>query len=95
MTPDRYLRLTTPDKLPKNAPEGLRAAWWRERVLKMSRPELAKQLGMTPLAIFNIETSQTAKVRDTYRLALAALSIGIMFDWKNIRIARADVLLDN
>ncbi len=76
----RRLRPTIARQPPADAPEGVRAAWHRETVLKLSRPALASLLGLTNQTIARYEASD--EVPAPYRLACAALTAKLDFDWK-------------
>jgi DNA-binding XRE family transcriptional regulator len=76
------VRFTTPEKFPgKTSPEGARAAWWRERVMEMSRPELALHLDITDQTIAAYEAMD--KVPVMYRLACSAFAKVFRFDWRS------------
>ena len=64
---------TAADQPPLDAPEGYRAAWWRERVLGYSRPQLAQALELNESTILRYEGSQTVPLE--YSLACAALQV--------------------
>jgi len=70
----RRLKFTT-EATPPNPedPEGYRAAWWRERVLGYSRPQLAQALGLHPGTILAYEKAETVPL--AYSLACAALQV--------------------
>jgi hypothetical protein len=68
------LKFTTEPIAPAaDTPEGYRAAWWRERVLGYSRPQLADALGLHTTTIETYENSQTVPLQ--YGLACAALQV--------------------
>jgi hypothetical protein len=72
-TKRRKRTTTDPAKPPgADAPEGERAKWWRERIMGLSRPALAEQLGVHPATIDRQERSAT--VDSVYRLACAAVA---------------------
>lgn len=76
----RRLRPTVPASPPRyNAPEGQRAAWWRENQAKLSRPALAEILGLTGQTIWRYEAMKEVPIG--YKLACAALHAKIEFDW--------------
>src|SRR4051812_22914420 len=81
----RRLRTSTPDKPPgPKAPEGERARWWREHVLKLSRPALAERLGVHPATVDRQERAE--KVDAMFRLASAALALGLDgWSWGQLR----------
>jgi transcriptional regulator with XRE-family HTH domain len=67
---------------PRSSPEGLRARWWREHVMGMSRPQLAEALGIDDQRIYRYESARV--VPPLYRLACAAYVMrpdSIGFDW--------------
>lgn len=76
----RRLRPTIDRQPSLGAPEGTRAAWWRENVLKLSRPALADMLDLTSQTIAKFEGQ--AKVPIMYRLACSAIAGQIEFDWE-------------
>lgn len=79
MSKIRRLRPTITRQPSLGAPEGLRAAFWRETVLKLSRPALADLLGVQSQVVERYENAD--KVPERYRLACAALGAGLKFDW--------------
>jgi hypothetical protein len=74
---------TPPKPLPCSASEGLRARWWREHVMGMSRPQLAEALGIDDQRIYRYESARM--VPPLYRLACAAFVMrpkeSVEFDW--------------
>jgi hypothetical protein len=75
----RRLAIPTPEKSPRDGPEGLQAAWFRERILRLSRPHLASRLGVSTKTVERQESSP--HVSNQYRLACAAVAAGLD-DWK-------------
>ena len=78
----RRVRLTTPVTLPKGVTlsDGHRAAYWRERIAKLSRPALAQKLGTTSTRIARLEGRH--RLPAEYRLACAAIAAGLeRFNW--------------
>lgn len=87
MTAIRRLRPTTAPHWPGDtAPEGQRAAYWREHVMRLSRPALADLLGVSLSTVVRAETDQ--ELPNTYRLACAALCAGVSFAWQQAAIER-------
>lgn len=82
----RRLRPTTQEWPGDEAPEGKRAAYWREHVMGLSRPAMAELLGLTSQTITRYEESD--EVPAMYRLACAALTAQFEFDWKTAKIDR-------
>lgn len=77
-------RKVAPAKLPANAPEGMRAAWWRENVMRMSREKLAEALSAKGLnmSVGSIKRAEASpKVSQFYKLACAALVMPIDFEF--------------
>lgn len=70
----RLIRTVPTTKPPDDAPEGRRAAWWRENVVKISRPVLAEHLGITIDTILRNENLE--KIPRIYRLACASVDCG-------------------
>jgi len=67
------VKFSTEAELPApQAPEGYKAAYWRERVMGLSRPELARLLNLGTATIGRYEKSAT--VPEVYRLACTALA---------------------
>lgn len=72
-----------------DAPEHVRARYWREHIARMSRAEVADATGVSVSRIIDIEagenrTTHTPIDADTmrrYRMACAAVSLGVNFDW--------------
>lgn len=81
------LRKTGPDQEPSaDAPEGVRAHWWRENVLRMSRPQLADKIGRSVSYIESLELGTRPPEDFTaYRLLCAAVWAGLEFDWRHCR----------
>ena len=83
-TKHRRLRRAVPVKHPGlSAPEGQRAAWYRENKMGLSRPALAERLRLTSGTIARYEGMP--EVPETYRLAIAALAAGLEFDWYQVK----------
>jgi hypothetical protein len=81
-------RLTGPETPTDEMAEGLRAAWWRERVLEISRPKLAELLGVSAKTVTREE--QRSRVSTEYRLACAALDAELAgWSWKSSRPDRS------
>jgi hypothetical protein len=55
-----------------NAHEGRQAAWWRENILQVSRPQLAKIIGISSRTIERYEARKV--VPKIYRLACDTIS---------------------
>ena len=80
---------TKPKRPPAKAPEHERARYWRENIVNLSRRELAERIGISASRITDYERGhdrgsgapidQGARTR--YRLACAAVALGIEFDW--------------
>ena len=65
------VRRTTDEKPPPaSAPEGRRAAWWREHLLKMSRPQLAARLGVHESMLYRQERAARRRKFADEQLAL-------------------------
>lgn len=70
-------------------PENIRSRWWRECVVQLTRKELADLVGVSESRIADIEAGKTrgtnapidAQTLQRYRLACAAVALGIEFDW--------------
>lgn len=75
----RRKRITLTEKPPLDAAEGLKAHWWRENILAMSRPELAEALGIHQRTIERYEAM--SEVPTIYRLACEALSRNNANNW--------------
>lgn len=68
--------------------EGAKARWWRERIMRWTREELATRTGYSVDAIDGYErncnsrgTLISAKSWQRYRLACGMISSGKTFDW--------------
>lgn len=84
MSKHRRLRVAVPAKHPgPAAPEGQRAAWYRQEHLRLSRPALGERINLTPGTIARYEGM--SKVPELYRLAIAALSADLRFDWHQVK----------
>ena len=69
---------------PTDEPEYVLCKRWREEVLELSRAELAALTGFSADAIKDYERPDKRidpKARKRYRLAVAAATFGIEFDW--------------
>lgn len=83
---------------PDDAPEHVRARYWREHVAKMSRPELGELIGYSVSTIGDIEAGMNRITRKPidpqamkrYRLLCAAAGLGIEFDWGPLRMTMTD-----
>lgn len=80
MTKVRRLRPTVARQPSMGSPEGVRAAFWRENVLRLSRPALGSLVGITNQTVAKFEGMAVVPV--WYRLACAALTSGVAFDWE-------------
>jgi hypothetical protein len=75
-----------------DAPENLRAHWWRESVMELSRPALAEKIGRSVAYIEDMERGAQritgAPITDytAYRMACAAVAAGLEFDWQTCRV---------
>lgn len=82
------------DQPPKNAPEHLRARYWRENIAKMSRPELAEAIGYSVSTIGDMEAGMnriTKKPIDPlamkrYRLLCMTVGLDAEFDWDGLEL---------
>lgn len=80
-----------------DAPEHVRARWWRENVVRLSRAALAEAIGYSPSIITDIERGANRgtgapidpAVMHRYRMACAALTVGASFDWTSCRLRPA------
>lgn len=78
----------------RDAPENERCQWWRENIMKLSRPDLAERVGMSVSTITDIERGYyrgnkapiDAAVMQRYRLACAAVALGAQFDWLSLSV---------
>jgi hypothetical protein len=84
----------TPMKRPDpDAPEHVKCRWWRNDLMEITREQLAGLTGFSVSAIRDFE-SATKEIdpaaRQRYRMACAAVAMGIQFDWlhESLRIAR-------
>ena len=78
-TSKRRVRQTVKEQPLQDAPEGLKAAWFRQNVLKVSRSELATWLDVSAKTIEREEAREA--VSTLYRLACAAL-VENLHDWQ-------------
>lgn len=90
---------------PASTPEHVKARWWRENVVQMSRNELGAIVGVSASRILDIEAGSTrgsgAMIdRDTmtrYRMACAAVALGVEFDWTSCvlrPVAKTEIRID-
>lgn len=78
----------------RDAPDHIRCKWWRENIMKLSRPKLAELTGFSQSTIADIEAgvNRTTKatidpsVMQRYRLACAAVALGAQFDWLSLSV---------
>ncbi len=83
----------------KTAPEGTKARWWREHVMKMSRQDISDLTGYSTTHIRNLEMHSNGERKGElpessyrrYRLACAAISAGIEFDWVSTAVTSGGV----
>lgn len=73
MKSNRLKFTTSPEAPATDRTEGYRAAWWRERILGYSRPQLAQALDLVASTILRYEGMDT--VPREYSLACAALHV--------------------
>lgn len=67
-------------------PEHVLCRRWREDVLELSRPQMATLTGYSAASIKDFEKAGRdidEKARKRYRLAVAAASFGVEFDWQD------------
>lgn len=80
------------DRPAPDAPEHVRAHWWRVHIAKLARPALAERLGKSPAYVQRMEAGEIngrpieAAEYAMYRLACAAISAGVKFDWIETRL---------
>ncbi|MGC4393718.1 helix-turn-helix domain-containing protein [Agrobacterium sp. M50-1] len=69
-------------------PEHVLCRRWREEVLELSRTEMAALTGFSADAIKDYERGDKKiddKARKRYRMVVAAVTMGIQFDWLTVR----------
>ncbi len=69
-------------------PEYVQCRRWREEVLELSRAQLAALTGFSADVIKDYERGDKKideKARKRYRLAVAAVTFGLEFDWDEVR----------
>lgn len=69
-------------------PEHVLCRRWREEVLELSRTEMAALTGFSADAIKDYERADKnidEKARRRYRMVVAAVTMGIQFDWLTVR----------
>lgn len=77
-----------------DAADHIRCKWWRENIMHMSRPKLAELTGFSASSIADIETGMNRStkapidpaVMQRYRLACAAVALGVQFDWLSLSV---------
>jgi len=90
-------KVTAPVVPRPDAPEHERARYWRENVVGLSRRELAERIGMSESRIMDIEAGQVRgdgraiepDAMQRYRLACAAVTLGVKFDWLTLSLSPA------
>jgi hypothetical protein len=86
------MAMTAPPAPPPYAPEHVRARYWREHTMRLSRRELGEMLAMSESRIEDLERGTVRgderpidpASMQRYRLACAALTLGIEFDWVSL-----------
>ena len=87
--------MTTKSKRPPaKAPEHERARYWRENIVNLSRRELAERIGISASRITDYERGHDRGsgvpidqgTMTRYRLACAAIMLGIEFDWLTLSL---------
>lgn len=93
MTKTRRLKRTGSTERPvQDAPEHVKAKWWREEVMGLSRPALAEMIGRSVAYIEDMERGTQrpsgAPITDytAYRAACASVAAGVEFDWMSCRV---------
>ena len=71
----RPLKQAVPGEPLDTEPEGRSAAWFREKAMRLSRPALARKLGISAKTVEREENRE--RVSTEYRLACAALALGL------------------
>ncbi|MBX5001875.1 helix-turn-helix transcriptional regulator [Rhizobium lentis] len=82
------------DKPDKSEPEHVRARYWREHVVKMSRPALAEAIGYSVSTIGDMEAGMnriTKKPIDAvamkrYKLLCMTVGLDAEFDWDGLEM---------
>lgn len=72
-----------------DAPEHVRARWWRIHSVKMTRAEVAETTGVSVSRIADIEAGENRTTKTPiddatmkrYRMACAAVTLGVEFDF--------------
>lgn len=67
-----------------DAPEYIKCRWWRNDLMELTREDLAALTGFSVSAIRDFEhpgKDIDPMARKRYRLACAAATMGIQFDW--------------
>jgi transcriptional regulator with XRE-family HTH domain len=79
-----------------DAPEHVRARWWRENVLGLSRRQLADLVGYSETMIKEFEHGRrfdgsplSLNALTRYRTACAAIEARVRFDWLTCRVGEA------
>lgn len=78
----------------KDAPEHIRARYWREHIAKMSRPELAEAIGYSVSSIGDMEAGMNritkkpidAAAMKRYRLLCMTVGLDAEFDWDSLEM---------
>lgn len=88
-----------PSPIPDDdAPEHVRCKWWRQEWMDLTRDQLAGLTGFSVASIRDYEDGVKdipAAVRKRYRMACAAVAMGLEFDWENavLKIDRPATLI--
>lgn len=75
-------------KPPTDAPEHVRCKWWRQELMELTREQVAGLTGFSVSSIRDFETGGKEiddAVRKRYRMACAAVTLGVEFDWLEAR----------
>lgn len=90
---------STQDKQPMeppshDAPEHIKARYWRDEIVKMTKGEVAELTGFSVSTITDMEAGHNRTTKKTidpdamrrYRMACAAVTLGVQFDWISVSL---------
>jgi len=92
--PPSHIGISPMAKPTADDPEHVRCRWWRDFVVQLSRKDLAELVGVSESRIMDIEAGKTrgtgapidAATMQRYRMACAAVALGVEFDWLECRM---------
>lgn len=96
------IKKTSSKKPDAKVSEGVKARWWRENIMRMSRKDISDLTGYSTVHIGNIEGDWNSSTKgpppprayQQYRVACAAISAGVVFDWFTTSVGDRGVVVE-